>query len=144
MSVRAKFQERIVITCTGCRYCMSCASTVNIPVCFALYNQSFMFGTNEQSTQHYNLFDSGFFDGIPSFASCCTERGTCEVMCPQGLPIRGTPEKCCPVSWEINGSNTGDIKKISTGRSSILFVHQVLKERSNLRRFTPPFTSINI
>jgi len=87
-SVRSKFQERIVIPCTGCRYCMPCPSAVNIPSCFALYNQSFMFGTKEQSTRHYNFFNSGFFDGIPSFASCCTECGKCEEMCPQRLPIR--------------------------------------------------------
>jgi uncharacterized protein len=87
-SVRSKFKERIVIPCTGCRYCMPCPSGVNIPVCFALYNQSHMFGTKEQSIRHYNFFNRGFFDGIPSFASCCTECGKCEEICPQGLPIR--------------------------------------------------------
>jgi len=47
-----------------------------------------MFWTKERGTRHYNFINGGFFDGIPSFASCCMEYGKCEEKCPQGFPIR--------------------------------------------------------
>jgi uncharacterized protein len=86
--VRAKFQERIVIPCTGCRYCMPCPSGVNIPSAFEIYNQAHMFASKDESTHLYNFVNGGFFTGLPSFASCCQDCGACEGLCPQGLPIR--------------------------------------------------------
>jgi uncharacterized protein len=85
--VRAKFEERIPIPCTGCRYCMPCPSAVNIPSCFEQYNQAHMFSSKEIAERLYVFANGGLFTGIPGFASCCRECGECGTKCPQGLPI---------------------------------------------------------
>jgi len=86
--VRAAFQERIKIPCTGCGYCMPCPSGVNIRSCFELYNQAHMFLSKDETAKLYAFVNGGFFSGVPSFASCCTECGECEEKCPQGLSIK--------------------------------------------------------
>ena len=86
--VRKEFKKRIAIPCTGCKYCQPCPHGVSIPECFELFNQAHMYEAREAVTQRYTMFLGGFFDGIPSYASCCQDCGECEDKCPQGLPIR--------------------------------------------------------
>ena len=86
--VRKEFVRRTAIPCTGCKYCQPCPHGVSIPECFELYNQAFMYDAKESVQQRYAMFLGGFFDGIPSYASCCQDCGECEEKCPQGLPVR--------------------------------------------------------
>jgi predicted aldo/keto reductase-like oxidoreductase len=86
--VRKEFGKRIAIPCTGCKYCQPCPHGVSIPECFELYNQAHMYEAKESVQQMYTMFLGGFFDGVPTYASCCQDCGECEEKCPQGLPIR--------------------------------------------------------
>jgi predicted aldo/keto reductase-like oxidoreductase len=91
--VRKELEKRIVISCTGCGYCMPCPHGVSIPECFEYFNRGHMYDDREQTQQIYTMFLGGFFDGIPSYASLCQECGECEEKCPQGLPIRDNLKK---------------------------------------------------
>jgi predicted aldo/keto reductase-like oxidoreductase len=91
--VRKKLEQRIVIPCTGCNYCMPCPHGVSIPECFEYFNRAHMYDDREQTQQIYTMFLGGFFDGIPSYASLCQQCGECEEKCPQGIPIRKNLKK---------------------------------------------------
>jgi hypothetical protein len=91
--VKKELKKRIVIPCTGCRYCVPCPHGVSIPECFEMYNRGHIYDDTEDAKQHYTMFLGGFFDGIPHYASCCQECGECEEKCPQSLPIRDNLKK---------------------------------------------------
>ena len=86
--VRAEYQKRIKVSCTGCRYCMPCSSGVSIPECLEMYNTACMFDAPEVARINYNIALGGMLAGKPGFASQCLECGECEERCPQRLPIR--------------------------------------------------------
>ncbi|MDD1701181.1 MAG: aldo/keto reductase [Methanoregula sp.] len=86
--VKKEFEKRILIPCTGCRYCTPCPHGVSIPECFEYFNRGHMYDDEEQTRQIYTMFLGGFFDGIPNYASLCQECGECEEKCPQSLPVR--------------------------------------------------------
>lgn len=76
-----KFKENTLIPCTGCRYCIECPQTVDIPAIFKLYNE-------------YSLskWDQGFLNGYKEIedsrkAHNCVECGQCMTHCPQGIKI---------------------------------------------------------
>jgi len=83
-----ELEKRVIIPCTGCKYCVPCPHGVSIPECFEMFNRGHIYEDEEQARQHYSMFLGGFFDGKPHFASVCEECGECEEKCPQGLPIR--------------------------------------------------------
>jgi uncharacterized protein len=91
--VRNAFRKRLVISCTGCGYCMPCPHGVSIPECFEFFNRGHIFDDKEETRQIYTMFLGGVLDGIPSFASLCKECGECEEKCPQGLPVRENLKK---------------------------------------------------
>jgi len=72
------FMQRIKVNCTACGYCMPCPEGVNIPECFKLYNNYYMFGREEA----YN-----FFLPPQQRASNCIECNQCETLCPQSIMI---------------------------------------------------------
>lgn len=77
----AKFKETTLIPCTGCRYCIECPQTVDIPAIFKLYNE-FSLSKWEQS----------FLNGYKAIeearqAHNCVECGQCMTHCPQGIKI---------------------------------------------------------
>jgi len=91
--VRKELKKRIIIPCTGCRYCVPCPHGVSIPECFEMFNRGHIYDDAEDARQHYTMFLGDFFDGIPHYASCCQECGECEEKCPQALPIRENLKK---------------------------------------------------
>ncbi|MGB8891552.1 MAG: aldo/keto reductase [Methanoregula sp.] len=93
VKVKKELKKRIIIPCTGCRYCVPCPHGVSIPECFEMFNCGHIYEDEEDARQHYTMFLGGFFDGIPHYASCCQECGECEEKCPQSLPIRENLKK---------------------------------------------------
>ena len=91
--VRQELEKRVIIPCTGCKYCMPCPHGVSIPECFEFYNRGHMYEDEEQTKQISTMFLGGFFDGPPHNASLCEECGECEEKCPQSLPIRENLKK---------------------------------------------------
>ena len=73
------------VGCTGCGYCQPCPKGVDIPTCFAAYNDSFA---------------DGWFTGMREYMMCttlrkvrsnaglCVKCGKCEQHCPQHIDIR--------------------------------------------------------
>ncbi|HEY1406388.1 MAG TPA: 4Fe-4S dicluster domain-containing protein, partial [Spirochaetota bacterium] len=79
---RETFEERTLIPCTRCEYCMPCPSGVNIPWVFELYNNGKIYDDPNGSCFAYKTF-------VPENARAnkCVECGVCETKCPQGIHI---------------------------------------------------------
>jgi predicted aldo/keto reductase-like oxidoreductase len=81
--IRALYRSRVATSCTGCRYCMPCHSGVDIPACFAIYNDAFIYDDIGNAKFGYEVFT-----GFGGAASQCQDCGVCEDLCPQRIPIR--------------------------------------------------------
>ncbi|MGB4185979.1 MAG: aldo/keto reductase, partial [Caldicoprobacterales bacterium] len=78
--VKALYDSKIKVGCTGCNYCVPCPSGVEIPRIFSLYNDYSIYGGSEEFKEWYkNLMDEG------KDASNCVECGQCESECPQHI-----------------------------------------------------------
>ena len=80
--VKDIYQEKIKVGCTSCEYCLPCPEGVSIPNIFQVYNDYYVFGTEEDSKNRYKTYIDKGID-----ASICVECGLCETMCPQNLEI---------------------------------------------------------
>ncbi|HEQ71364.1 MAG TPA: aldo/keto reductase [Spirochaetia bacterium] len=80
--VRKRFEERILIPCTHCDYCMPCEFGVNIPWAFELYNNGKIYDDIEGAR-------FGYLKQMPADArgDNCTECGSCLEKCPQKIRI---------------------------------------------------------
>jgi len=76
--VKAVYDQRIKVNCTGCGYCMPCPEGINIPANFSAYNQAYIFENRM----------AGRMIPAAQRAEACKECGQCEDLCPQKLPIR--------------------------------------------------------
>jgi uncharacterized protein len=76
---RAALQARTKCDCTACRYCMPCASGVDIPGVLAALNAAAMW-------EDANPWMTGYI-ATQGKASSCTECGSCLEVCPQGLQV---------------------------------------------------------
>lgn len=81
--------EKLKVGCTGCGYCMPCPAGVNIPMCFAFYNDRYVYG-DKIIKFHYMGMLVGSDGSRPSFASLCKDCGKCEKHCPQHIQIRSS------------------------------------------------------
>ena len=80
--IRAAYQSRTRVGCTGCRYCMPCPGGLDIPGIFAAWNESTLYNTNPKDNwglQRILRENQG--------PENCLQCGACEAACPQSLPI---------------------------------------------------------
>lgn len=82
--VKDIYEEKIQVGCTSCEYCLPCPEGVSIPNIFQIYNDYYVFGTEDDSKNRYKNYIDKEID-----ASKCVECGLCESMCPQNLEIIG-------------------------------------------------------
>jgi predicted aldo/keto reductase-like oxidoreductase len=94
------FQEKILVPCTSCDYCMPCPSSVNIPQNFAILNNVYLDNSNFRKWMmkrgYRNLaaskekLDKNNPNGN---ASMCTKCKKCLEKCPQKIAIPDELEK---------------------------------------------------
>jgi len=112
--VKEVYNELMVVDCTGCGYCMPCPAGIDIPQCFELYNQKYMFkGSN--ATLQYLAILGGVTGPKQAYAGLCNSCGKCAKACPQKLDVPLILEN---VSSEMEGKGFSFKVKIA---SSVLF-----------------------
>lgn len=84
--VKTIMHEKTKVPCTACGYCMPCPHGVDIPGCFAAYNDKYLLNTKDSRLKYMQTL--GVMSKKPSYASLCTECGKCERHCPQNISIR--------------------------------------------------------
>jgi predicted aldo/keto reductase-like oxidoreductase len=84
--IKRSIFEKTKVPCTGCHYCMPCPVGVDIPNCFAVYNDGYLHSMRKARNQY--LQATGALTGNPGYASRCIGCGKCESICPQAIPIR--------------------------------------------------------
>lgn len=111
--VKEVYNELMVVDCTGCGYCVPCPVGVDIPQCFELYNQKYMFkGSNARMLYLGNL--GGVTNNKQAHAGLCNGCGRCANACPQKLDI---PLLLKDVSKQMEGR--GFNYKVKLGKSII-------------------------
>ena len=81
--VREKFNERSVIPCTKCGYCLPCPNLVDIPGNLELYNDGIIYADWTAPRFKYMRM----FGADSKSAEACDECGECEEKCPQSIPV---------------------------------------------------------
>lgn len=103
---KSVMEDMLEINCATCGYCMNCPNGVDIPQCFQIYNEKFLFnkkrGPISQSFMNYYMVLSGIMDK-PAYAGLCDGCGKCLRKCPQHLDI---PEELNKVSKEFEHGRT--------------------------------------
>lgn len=84
--VKAIMLEKTKVPCTSCGYCMPCPFGVDIPGCFASYNDKYLLGVKNNRWKYMQTL--GVLSKEPAYASICKECGKCEKHCPQNIDIR--------------------------------------------------------
>ena len=90
--VRRTYRARIVADCTACKYCMPCPAGVDIPGCIRQLNNAALYDDLESAKRGYAR--------ISEKASACTQCGSCEERCPQGIAIPEVLEKAAALFGE--------------------------------------------
>ena len=88
---QAIFDSMMKINCTGCGYCLPCPKGVNIPDCFNVYNEKYLFnkkvfGIIPHAMVNYYMVVGGITNKQSS-AGLCNHCGRCKRLCPQSLDI---------------------------------------------------------
>ncbi len=84
-NIRNIIKAKNKIPCTGCNYCVPCPMGVDIPTCFACYNDRELEG-RVRSIKRYIMNTS--LKKHSHNASLCSKCGKCEIRCPQKIAIR--------------------------------------------------------
>ena len=81
-NAREAYLSRTKIGCTGCRYCMPCPNSVNIPGIFSAWNEVSLYNTNPADDWNLKrILEKN--EGADNCVGC----GACEAACPQHLSI---------------------------------------------------------
>jgi uncharacterized protein len=121
---RVAFKSRIVVPCTGCRYCMPCPQGVDIPWIFELRNSASIFDDVGGPGWGYK------FQVMPNkSADRCVSCGACEAKCPQKIKIMDALHEAhellrkrkSPAKKKADGKNVAEKKKapVKTKASSV-------------------------
>lgn len=84
IKLKVAIEERILVKCTACGYCMPCPFGVDIPGNFRCFNVSAQDGYRK-AFKEYIMVTS--FSEKSSSAGQCINCGACLPLCPQGIPI---------------------------------------------------------
>jgi predicted aldo/keto reductase-like oxidoreductase len=94
------FQEKILVPCTSCEYCMPCPSSVNIPQNFAILNNVYLDNSNFRKwmTKRGYRNMAGSREKLDKNnpngnAAMCTKCNKCLEKCPQSIAIPDELEK---------------------------------------------------
>ncbi|MTI67033.1 MAG: aldo/keto reductase [Firmicutes bacterium] len=82
--VKNIYEDKMVVGCTDCKYCIPCPEGVDIPECFTQLNNASMYNDIKGAKFHYNILTVKH----DKEASRCVECGECEKKCPQNIEIR--------------------------------------------------------
>lgn len=129
--VKEVYNKLMKIDCSGCGYCMPCPYGVDIPRCFNIYNQKYMF--HKTPTFDYLFILGGVFSGQEAYAGLCTNCGKCVRACPQKLEI---PELLNDVFNELEGR--GFKYKVKIAGSVAIPIFDVFLSISNRLSRRPP------
>lgn len=83
---REIIREKTKVNCTACGYCMPCPHGVDIPACFAAYNDKYLNHKGFISKFSY-IQNTGAMTHHPAYASMCKSCKLCESHCPQSIKI---------------------------------------------------------
>lgn len=109
--VEQKYRELMKTGCTGCRYCASCPSGVDIAGCFEIYDNFYLSGNEKEAKLMYAAKPGGIIRGdVPGYASQCVQCGQCLEKCPQHLDI---PTFLKAVAEEFEGKDLRGWKVIA-------------------------------
>jgi predicted aldo/keto reductase-like oxidoreductase len=94
-AVKKAYEEKALIPCTSCGYCLPCPEGVDIPRLFSIYNTGVMFEKVDQAKNDY-------LQWVPASdrADNCVVCGQCEEACPQNIPI---PDWLARIHQEYTG-----------------------------------------
>lgn len=96
---RNMMKKSLKINCATCGYCMPCPEGVNIPQCFDLYNEKFLFNKKDLKARTQYLTQlGGALDGNSQNAGKCSQCNKCVRLCTQHLNI---PEELKKVKSEF-------------------------------------------
>lgn len=89
--VQEIIQSLLKINCATCGYCLPCPRGVNIPECFSIYNDKYLFdkkglGPISNAFMRYCMLVGGVTNKKAS-AGLCNQCGRCSTFCPQFLDI---------------------------------------------------------
>ena len=79
--------------CTRCKYCMPCASGVEIPRIFSIWNEYQRYQNDAMAAKDYK--DIRPYGRV----QCCIRCGKCEAACPQKIKIRDELKAIASMPW---------------------------------------------
>ena len=83
-AIRADFESKVRVGCTGCGYCMPCPKGVDIPAAFQSYN---MMQLEKPSEARWKYLQQTIFRHDTTDLTRCVSCGACMKKCPQHLQI---------------------------------------------------------
>lgn len=104
------YRKLMKVGCTGCQYCMPCPSDVDIPLCFELYNNKYMFKNPDAEMFYVVRLSGALTHGPEQYASQCVQCLECIDKCPQSLDI---PTLLKEIAADMEGEDFEERKKIA-------------------------------